>query len=160
MSDTTRSTFPGVILIVLGVIFLLANTGVVGISWENFWPLILLGVGLLFEFGAFAGKEKQAGLLVPGGILLTISFIFLVCVFFGWHWMETLWPLFILAPAIGLFQLYIFGKREPGLLVPVGILSVLGLTFLFINLGLSRIFNLFFPALLVLLGVFLLFKKP
>lgn len=149
----------GVILIFIGVVILLINLGILGITWENFWPLILLGVGLLLELSYFAGGRRDPGLLVPGGIILTISLIFLVCVYLGWHWMERLWPLFILGPAVGLFQLYIFGKREPGLLIPVGILSVIGLTFLSITFGIFKSFRIVVPVVLIIIGVGILFRK-
>jgi len=43
--------------------------------------------------------------------------------------MEKLWPIFPIGVAIGLFQLYIFGKREKELLIPIGILSGLSIFF-------------------------------
>lgn len=119
----------GLVLVILGALLLLGNIGLIHIGLENIWPLFLMGMGLLFELSFFSSGRKDPGLLVPGGILITISIVFLVCVTLGWHWMQKLWPLFILAPAVGLLQLYLFGQRERGLLIPGGILAVVGLTF-------------------------------
>lgn len=66
---------------------------------------------------------------MPGGILTTYGFLFLTNSIFGWHLMEKLWPIFPIGVAIGLFQLYIFGKREKELLIPIGILSGLSIFF-------------------------------
>jgi len=41
---------PGLVMIAIGVIFLLSNLGIIG-SWSDWWPLILIAVGvsLLFQ---------------------------------------------------------------------------------------------------------------
>lgn len=45
-----RNLTPGLILIAVGIIFLLSNLGIIG-SWGEWWPLILIaiGIGLLFS---------------------------------------------------------------------------------------------------------------
>ena len=149
----------GLVLVILGALLLLVNIGLIHIGVENIWPLFLLGLGLFFVLQFFSGGRKNPGLLVPGGILITISVIFLICVTLGWHWMEKLWPLFILAPAVGLLQLYLFGERERGLFIPIGILSVVGLTFLANNLGYHQIWRVFIPLFMIMIGLFLLVKR-
>ena len=47
MSTRNPSLFWGVVLVVLGVLFLLANTGVLDrINWDFVWPLALIAVGV------------------------------------------------------------------------------------------------------------------
>ncbi len=66
-------------------------------------------------------------MLVPGGVLLVVGLVNQISFMFNiWH---ILWPGFVFAPAFGLFELYWFGKKEKGLLVPVGILTALSLIF-------------------------------
>lgn len=149
----------GWILVILGGLLLIGNLGLIRIDPENLWPLFPLGLGLFFELQFFAGGRKDPGLLVPGGIFITISVIFLTCVTLGWHWMGKLWPLFVLAPAVGFSQLYLFGERERGLLIPVGILSIVGLTFFANNLGYHRIWKIFIPLCMIIIGISLLFKR-
>jgi len=147
----------GLFLLCIGVLLILANFGVIEIVWDNLWPLFLLIPGILFELSYFI-YQKDAGLLVPGGILITYGLLFLFNVMYGWHLMEDLWPIFPLGVAIGLFQLFLFGGREKGLLIPVGILGAISLFFLINNL-LFVDFRLLAGILLVVIGIWVIFKK-
>ena len=147
----------GLFLLFIGVLLILANFGVIEIVWDNLWPLFLLIPGIVFELSYFIYR-KDAGLLVPGGILITYGLLFLVNVIFGWHLMEDLWPIFPLGVAMGLFQLFLFGGREKGLLIPVGILGAISLFFLINNL-LFVDFRLLVGILLVVIGIWIIFKK-
>ena len=147
----------GLFLLFIGVLLILANFGVIEIAWDNLWPLFLLIPGIVFELSYFIYR-KDAGLLVPGGILITYGLLFLVNVNYGWHLMDNLWPIFPLGVAIGLFQLYLFGGREKGLLIPVGILGAVSLFFLVNNL-LFVDFRLIAGIILVLIGIWFICKK-
>ena len=147
----------GLFLLFIGVLLILASFGVIEIVWDNLWPLFILIPGIVFELSYFIYR-KDAGLLVPGGILITYGLLFLVNVNYGWHLMDNLWPIFPLGVAIGLFQLYLFGGREKGLLIPVGILGAVSLFFLVNNL-LFVDFRLIAGIILVLIGIWFIFKK-
>jgi len=147
----------GLLLLCIGVMLILSNFGVIEIVWENLWPLFLLIPGIVFELSYFIYR-KDAGLLVPGGILITYGLLFLVSVIYGWRLMEYLWPIFPLGVAIGLFQLYLFGGREKGLLIPVGILGAISLFFLINNL-LFVDFRVLAGIVLVVIGIWIIFKK-
>ncbi len=147
----------GLSLLFIGVLIILANFGVIEIVWEDLWPLFLLIPGIVFELSYFIYR-KDAGLLVPGGILITYGFLFLVNVIYGWRLMEDLWPIFPLGVAIGLLQLYLFGGREKGLLIPVGILGAISLFFLINNL-LFVDFRVLAGIVLVIIGIWIIFKK-
>jgi len=147
----------GFFLLIAGSILILANFGIIKINWENIWPLAILTLGLIFEFSYFVYK-KDAGLLVPGGILTTYGLLFLVNSIYGWYLMENLWPIFPLGVAIGLFQLYLFGGREKGLLVPVGILTAVSLFFL-VNHYFWIDFKLIAGIILVIIGIGILIKR-
>lgn len=147
----------GLFLLCIGVLLILANFRVIEIVWDNLWPLFLLIPGILFELSYFIYR-KDAGLLVPGGILITYGLLFSVNVIYGWHLMENLWPIFPLGVAIGLFQLFLFGGREKGLLIPVGILGAISLFFLINNI-LFVDFRLLAGILLVVIGIWVIFKK-
>lgn len=66
--------------------------------------------------------------------------------------METLWPVFILAPAAGFLAMYFGGTKEQGLLVPAGILSIIGIIFLFVSSG----FGDYWPVFLIIAGIVLI----
>jgi len=147
----------GLFLLFIGVLLILANFGFIEIAWDNLWPLFLLIPGIFFELSYFISR-KDAGLLVPGGILITYGLLFLINVIYGWHLMDNLWPIFPLGVAVGLFQLYLFGGRDRGLLIPVGILGAVSLFFLVNNL-LFVDFRLIAGIVLVLAGIWVIFNK-
>lgn len=165
-----NNTIFGGIFVVLGVLFLLNNTGVVNFGYNifdigflisRFWPaLFLITPGVLMHLGYFSGNGKDAGVLVPGGIFLTVGATCQISMLFNlWHIM---WPGFILAVAVGLFELYLFGYREKPLLIPVGILGGLSLIF-FINNTLRWMFffrarGIAIPVVLICCGAAIMLK--
>ncbi len=115
-----NNSFIGVLLIVIGVVCLLLR-GLFGIkilelNSIDFWVFIVLLVGLSFELAFFLTGSKP-GLLIPGGIITTIGLLFMFEVATDWHFAEYTWPIYILSVAVGLFQMYIFSRREKGLLI-------------------------------------------
>jgi hypothetical protein len=144
----------GIILIVVGILFLLAKLDMVPVSFTSLWPIVILIPGLGFHFFAF--YSRIPGLLIPGGILTTYSLLFFFNEIFGYEWMEHLWPVFILGPGIGLLEFYLFGERKFGILLASLILFTIGGTFLFFSL-----FGTFIPyligILLIITGLYMIF---
>lgn len=136
-------------------------------GWQLFRHINLDGLfvlipGLWFEYMYFS-KRRSPGLLVPGGILTTIGLLVLIeDNTFRWvgNYIDSL---YILAPAIGLFQLYLYDKRDRGLLIPVGILTFIAIIDLLSNIMGDVFFfmdsSLIWPIILVILGVALLIGK-
>jgi hypothetical protein len=152
----SRAVF-GTLIILIGLVLLFNNLGLLNIDLSLLWPLFLLVPGLAFEIGYLTGG-KDPGLLVPGGILTTWGLVFFANIIWGWHMMEYLWPAFPLGVAIGLFQLYLFGKREAALLIPIGILGGFStIAFLRSYTGLG--FETVFPVVLIIVGVLLLLNR-
>lgn len=159
----------GGIFVLLGGMFLLRNLNVpgfyfnlfdIGFLFANFWPsLFLLLPALAMHYSFFSGNNRDAGILVPGGILLVTGITCQLSTLFNvWH---VMWPGFLLAVAVGLYELYLFGGREKGILIPVTILGGLSLIFFTSTIGFLLPFrHLFVPLLLILLGVVILFKRP
>jgi hypothetical protein len=154
----------GIIFVALGGLFMLKNFQI--FDFNNiilkFWPsIILILPSLAIHSVFFSGKNKDAGILVPAGILLTVGVILQVSVLFGF-WGRT-WPGYILAVAVGLFELYLFGNREKGLLIPVGILG--GISFIFFTqITLKDLYDLrmrqfAIPVALILLGILIIFRN-
>jgi len=159
----------GAILVILGVIFLLKNMNIFnplfdvfnfGFLISKFWPsLFLILPGLFFHYGFISGRKKDPGLLVPGGILLINGITFQINMLFG-VW-DITWPLYIFAVAFGLFELYAFGNRDKGLLIPIGILGGLSAVF-FTAFSLNKIFGynasqFITPLLLIIIGMIVIF---
>lgn len=127
-----RGSFLGPILIVLGIFIALKGDGPLfgtGDIFAYFWPsLFLLPLGIFFHWLYFSVLGRNgAGLLVPGGILLTSAIVCQISMLFD-LW-SIMWPGFILSVAIGLGELYLFGNRNKWLLIPINILAVLSFMF-------------------------------
>jgi hypothetical protein len=167
MNKTNRVL--GAILVILGALFLLKNLNIVNPLFDIFnfgfiisklWPsLFLIIPGLLFHYGFFRGRRKDPGLLVPGGILLVLGIVFQINMLFG-GWNIT-WPANIFAVAFGLFELYAFGNREKGLLIPIGILGGLSVIF-FTAFSLNQLIglnarNAITPLVLIIIGLIVIF---
>jgi len=152
MEQKKSNFFWGLLLIGMGVIFLIGNLSRVGM--ESLWPIFPMVVGLAFWVGYFHDR-KNYGLLMPGSILVVVSLLFFYCNFMGWWRMEILWPVFILAPAVGFVAMYFGGLKDQSLLIPAGILSGVGLLFLFISTG----FEDYWPVFLIVAGIVLILIK-
>lgn len=137
-----KKTWIGPVLILLGLyLFFFRREAIsTGTLFGTFWPtMFIIPLGLFFHWLYFSLTERRAvGLLIPGGILFTVG---LVCqlstLFDSWQY---LWPGFILAPAVGLFEFYWFGNRNKWLLIPINIMGALSLLF-FAVFSLGSLYN-------------------
>lgn len=75
---------------------------------------------------------KRTGSIIWGAFLIIIGLLFLADRYFNSRVLSigTLWPLFILVPGLIFESSYFLSKRNPGLLVPGGILTTVGIIFL------------------------------
>lgn len=158
----------GIVLILLGAcLFFMQGENVdAGSIFAYFWPtMFVIPVGILLHwmyFGVFG--RRAVGLLVPAGIVTTVGIFFqLATLTDGWDW---LWPGFILAIAVGLFELYWFSGRHKALLIPINILAGLSVIF-FIAFSLGNLLGKlalgqpYIAILFILAGAFLLAaRKP
>jgi len=160
------NTLLGVMLIAFGLLFLVTKSL---FKFEFFkfgvgdlWPLFVLTPGVIFEWIYFSTKSKP-GLLVPGGILTTIGLLFFFEIATGWSLSSYTWPVYIISVAVGLFQLYIFGKRNIGVLVaafiPATLAVLLEINMLY-NWAINEInISLILSIVFILLGVLIIFGR-
>jgi hypothetical protein len=153
MKQESRSLVWGVLLIIIGLLFLGNNLDWFDFDWEDLWPSIMIIGGSLFWIGWLANR-KEYGLLMPGTILLVYGLMFQYSAINGWYYMDELWPGFLLGPGLGFFFMYFLGPREKGLLIPAGILTLLSILF-WSGRDVSRFF---WPLLIIAVGVYLLIK--
>jgi hypothetical protein len=151
-----HSPIPGLILIFLAAVLLLSNFEIIDIRAEMIWIYILIFLGIVFWAGFFIDRS-QPGRLMPGCILLTYGIIFAVSANSDWELMEHLWPFFILGPAFGFYAMFIFGKHDKGLLIPAGILTIIGVFFLLQSFDYQL--QLVFGVTILLVGILLLFRS-
>jgi hypothetical protein len=154
MQKETRSLIWGIILILIGFLFLGNNLDWFYFDWHDLWPTVLILGGIFFWLG-WLSNRKEFGLLMPGSILLVYGIMFQYSALNGWYYMDELWPGFLLGPGLGFLFMYLLGNREKGLLVPAFIL--IGLAALF-WIG-HDVFEYFWPLLLIGIGLYLLFKN-
>ncbi len=147
----SRSLIPGIVLIALGLFFFAVN--LLHVDMQDIWPLVLLLPAAIF-FSAFLRDRRQIGFLMPATMLTVYAALFFVCQLYDWNLMARLWPTFILAPGLGLFAMYVSGRRDPGLLIPAVILTGISAIFFVMMNG----FPEYWPAILILIGVIILLR--
>jgi hypothetical protein len=141
---------PGIVLILLGLLFLLPNF--TSLTASELWPVVLVVPGIMFFILFFQNRER-VGVLMPATVLTVIGALFLYCAIAGWERMSQLWPFFIIAPGLGFFTMYFLGKRERGLLVPAALLTGIGCFFL---LAFSEMGAYIVSVILIIAGIVLL----
>jgi hypothetical protein len=157
---------------IIGAVLILAGVGVylnqgnpisTGTIIEYAWPsLFVIPLGLFFHWLYFSmTAPRGVGLLIPGGIVFTAGVVLQIAVLSD-SW-GSMWPGFILAVAVGLFEFYWFGRRNRYLLIPIVILSVVSLLF-FAVFTLGTLFNYLaisgpvMAIVLIAIGVLVLFS--
>jgi hypothetical protein len=122
---------------------------------EALWRIAMLAAAI-YLYGRYLLKRTAASAasLFPAGVLLVYAFLIRWLDVNGWEHIERLWPVFLLGPALGLFQWYVFGGRSRFVLVPAVLAAVTGLIFTGANAG-SAVFPAsewwpVFPLLLAL----------
>lgn len=152
----------GIILIVTGILFWVGSQFGLFLGIGTLWPLLILGIGIAFEVGYFTSM-KVPGLLVPGGIFITLGVLFFFESLTHWQFSEYTWPAYPLSVAVGLLELYLFSERSPALLIPVlilgGLAALAWLTMIFGALALWISWGSVIPLVLIGLGLFLFLQN-
>lgn len=149
----------GIIIIALGLFILLGKVGIFQFVGSMLWPLFILIPGLILHV-LFFYRVLPSGVLIPGGILVFISLMFFFCNLVGWDAMAYLWPGFIAAIALGLYEFYMFDSYRPrGAFIAAVVLGIIAAVFFgFILLFSTGVY--FLAAILIAAGVFMLIRRP
>ena len=158
----------GALLIGFGVLALFGQIFRDFHFWSYIWPFAIVGSGLLFFIGMFAGGKSLAGLAIPGSII-TVNGLMLLFQNFTGHWSSWSygWTITLASVGLGIFIMGAYAgdqhRRQAGLKV-MKIAAVLFVLFgAFFELLLSP-FGLTggrytFPILLILLGGYLVVSR-
>lgn len=148
----------GIVLIGIALILLMGKLGVFSALAAFLWPLFVALPGVVFHVLYFS-RVLPVGVLVPGGILITYSLMFLFCNIFGWGAMSYLWPGFIFGVAVGLYELHIFSPRNSkGAFTAAMVLSIIaGVFFAFTFLFTVGIY--FIAFVLLAAGGYMIFNR-
>ena len=122
---------------------------------HHLWFLCVLIPGLYFEMNYFQTR-KNPGQLVPGGILTVIGLLFCFEILTRWDYSNYTWPIYLLAVAFGLLQLYLYDHKDKGLLIPITILCLISFLF-YLQLFISS--SLLLAIFLIIIGLYILLRK-
>lgn len=105
---SSHGLIPGLIVILIGVLFLLDNFHVIDIRhWWLYWPVALIAVGLVkLVDSVSAGGRVIGGILLGAGAILLGDNLGLIDVTF-----EQLWPLLLIAIGVIMLSNRIFGVQ-------------------------------------------------
>ncbi len=165
----TGALVGGSLLVIFGVLALLGQLFRNFNFWETFWPFFVIGVGLLFFVGMFAGGRSVSGLAIPGSIITTIGLmLFYQNITDHWESWAYGWTVILMSVGLGIFIMGIWGQnltqRAAGLRVlRIGlIMFVIFGAFFELIFTAGRPFGLrsvIFPAGLILLGLYLVLAR-
>ncbi len=148
---------PGVpILVVSGILMIASVLNVWGI-WAWLWPMVLLAVALGFLAAAF--YMQVDGLLIPAAIVGLNGLVFQFCAVTGlWGWWSVLWTVEPLALGLALL---LFGARRgsSGVLTAGLILCGVAAAFFLLMVAILAdgwLFHLSLPGMFILAGLALL----
>ncbi|MCB2309512.1 DUF5668 domain-containing protein [Clostridium tagluense] len=153
----------GILLILLGSVILADQIYDIDFfSFSNFWPLFILIPGILLEISFFSLKKEPA-ILVLAGILTTTGLLFVFETSTNWKYSTETWPIYTLGLAIGLFQYYLFSKKNNTLLFFIFLLAFISVFSFAVNfLGNNYTwltYGLLFPCIIIVLGIYVFLKN-
>ena len=171
--DRRGTVITAVVLIAIGAYLLLANLDLVPhYSLTQLWPGIVVLVGAMFWLGYIFGQDHDPGLAFVGTVVTLTGLFFFLFTFnvnlFGlgrvdWSDMRLLWPAFPLIVGIAFVVLWaVSGFRDWGVLVPAGILLLVGFGGFAFTLGNVPVFRdilQWWPLLLIFFGIIVLVQS-
>jgi hypothetical protein len=159
----------GSILIALGLLSLAGQIFRGFHFWSYLWPLIIVAFGGLFFVGMFAGGKTLAGLAIPGTIISGIGLM----MFFQnltryWESWSYSWTFILILVGLGIFIMGLYTQDAERRKAGMGVMKVGAILFIIFGGFFELIFSAFrpygiqqyiFPALLVILGVYLVITR-
>jgi hypothetical protein len=154
-----QSAAVGVLILAAGLVILLGKLGVFAFIGAVFWPLFVLIPGILLHVLYF-GRLLPAVTLIPAGILTVVSVLLLVGNWFDWSAMKYLWPFFLFAVAVGLYEYYMFGDvRSRSLWTASVVLAILSVVLFLLTLLWT--WGIYVIAIvLIVIGGWMVWRRP
>jgi hypothetical protein len=154
----TNRTLPlGIAIIAAGIVIMLGKMGVFQTLGAWLWPLLPLASGLALLWAAW-NRRLPGAVFVPGAVLTGLSFVFLLCAWFGWDWMKAVWPIIPLSAAAGLYQ---FAMQDRISVLRTVSIVVGGISVLLFTLTLLFQLNGYVAALLlIVIGILVIARGP
>jgi hypothetical protein len=165
----TGTLVAGAVLIVLGLLFLLGQLFRGFQFWSSLWPVIVIAIGALFFVGMFAGGKSMAGLAIPGAIIGGIGLMmFFQNLFNLWESWAYGWTVILFLVGLGIFIMGLYSEDSSHRQAGLRVMRIGAILFIIFGAFFELIFSAgrpqaiqqyIFPALLVLLGVYLVISR-
>lgn len=162
----------GVALIAFGLLFLLGQIFARTDFWGTMWPVFPIALGVIFYVVMFAGGRSTAGFAIPATIITMIGLILFFQNITGfWETWAYAWALIIVAVGLGIYIMGLYTGSESDRRGGVGVMRVGLILFIIFGAVMEMIFRNFisgnvmqylFPALMILVGLYMIFRprKP
>jgi len=156
----------GVALVSIGLLTLASQFFRSFDFWGTTWPFFIIGLGVLFFVGMFAGGKSVAGLAIPGSILTAIGImLFLQNLLGHWESWSYGWTVIIMSVGLGIFIMGWYTENEDQRQSGSRVLKIGAILFVIFAGFFEMIFNSFsfsrylFPVALILLGAYLILAR-
>jgi hypothetical protein len=159
----------GGLLIIFGLLALLGQLFRGFNFWNTFWPFFIIGFGLLFFVGMFAGGRSVSGLAIPGAIITTIGLmLFYQNITNHWESWSYGWTVILMAVGLGIFIMGLWGQNTSQRAAGLRVLRIGLVMFIIFGAFFELIFtsgmpfglrSIIFPAALILLGLYLVLTR-
>ena len=159
----------GSLLIIFGVLALVGKIFQNFNFWETFWPFFIIGVGVLFFVGMFAGGRSVSGLAIPGTIITTIGLmLFYQNITNHWESWSYGWTVILMSVGLGIFIMGIWGQNVTQRAAGLRVLRLGLIMFVIFGAFFELIFtsgmpfglrSIIFPTGLILLGLYLVLMR-
>ena len=156
----------GVALISIGLLTLASQFFRSFNFWGTVWPIFIVGLGVLFFVGMFAGGKPAAGLAVPGSILTAIGLmLFLQNLLGHWESWSYGWTVIVMSVGFGIFLMGWYADNAEQRHSGSRLLKIGAILFVIFGGFFEMIFNSFsfsrflFPAALILVGAYLVLAR-
>ena len=159
----------GSLLIIFGILALLGKIFQNFNFWNTFWPFFIIGFGLLFFVGMFAGGRTVSGLAIPGSIITTIGLmLFYQNITNHWESWSYGWTVILMAVGVGIFIMGAWGQNQSQRAAGLRVLRIGLIMFIIFGAFFELVFtagrpfglrSIVFPAALILLGLYLVLMR-
>ena len=159
----------GALLIIFGALALLGKIFWNIDFWGTFWPFFIIGFGLLFFVGMFAGGRSVSGLAIPGSIITTIGLmLFYQNLTNHWESWSYGWTVILMAVGVGIFIMGAWGQNQSQRAAGLRVLRIGLIMFIIFGAFFELVFtagrpfglrSIVFPVALILLGLYLVLTR-
>jgi hypothetical protein len=156
----------GVILVAFGLLALASQLFRGFDFWGTLWPLILIGVGLVFFAGMFSSGRSGGGLAIPGAIFSGIGLMMFVQNMTNyWQSWSYGWTVIVMSVGVGIFIAGWWSDSEVQRQAGKRVFSIGLILFVIFGAFFEMIFQssglaqLIFPIALVVLGGYLIVTR-